>query len=104
MTVHERSNSMIISNKLYDILNKIQRWIPSLAVFYLALCKIWGLALGQQVSDTLMAIAALLAATLEISSVSYHKDVTSNLLGEFVNGAFDEDAPSEEEPHETDAE
>lgn len=64
---------MKMSNKLYDILNKIQRWIPSLAVFYLALCKIWGLALGQQVSDTLMAIAALLAATLEISTAEYNK-------------------------------
>jgi hypothetical protein len=64
---------MKMSNKLYDILNKLQRWIPSLAVFYLALCKIWGLALGQQVSDTLMAIAALLAATLEISTAEYNK-------------------------------
>lgn len=91
---------MKMNNKLYDILNKVQRWIPSLAVFYLALCKIWGLALGQQVSDTLMAVAALLAATLEISSVSYHKDVTSNLLGGFVNSAFDKDAPSEEKEAE----
>jgi hypothetical protein len=64
---------MKMNNKLYDILNKVQRWIPSLAVFYLALCKIWGLALGQQVSDTLMAIAALLAATLEISTGEYNK-------------------------------
>ena len=91
----------MFSNKLYDILNKVQRWIPSLAVFYLALCKIWGLALGQQVSDTLMAIAALLAATLEISSVSYHKDVTTQILMDtFSSEAFDEDktVPSEDDP------
>jgi hypothetical protein len=91
---------MKMNNKLYDILNKVQRWIPSLAVFYLALCKIWGLALGQQVSDTLMAIAAFLATTLEISTGVYHKDVTTQLLGGMVSGAF-EDAPSEDEPTES---
>lgn len=84
---------MKLENKLYDILNKIQRWIPSLAVFYLALCKIWGLALGQQVSDTLMAIAALLAATLEISTVAYHKDVSTEILQQYVSDVF----PSEDE-------
>lgn len=93
---------MKLENKLYDILNKIQRWIPSLAVFYLALCKIWGLALGQQVSDTLMAIAALLAATLEISTGIYHKDVTTQILVDtFSSEAFpkdDDPAPSEDGP------
>ena len=97
----------MFSNKVYDILSKIQRWIPSLAVFYLALCKIWGLALGQQVSDTLMAIAALLAATLEISSVAYHKDVTTQILVDaFQSEAFEDEptynVPSEDGP--TDAE
>lgn len=88
---------MKLTNTLYDILNKVQRWIPCLAVFYLALCKIWDLPLGQQVSDTLMAIATLLAATLEISTGAYHKDVSTQLLGEFVSDAFEEETPSEDD-------
>lgn len=93
---------MKFSNELYDIINKIQRWLPALGVLYLALCKIWNLPFGQAVSDTMLAVSAFLAATLEVASVTYHKDVTTQLLGDMV-GAFD-DAPSEDEPHETDAE
>lgn len=29
-----------MSNRLYDILSKIQRWLPALGVFYLTICKI----------------------------------------------------------------
>lgn len=65
---------MIFPNKVYDILNKIQRWLPSLGLFYLAICKIWGLPFGQQIDDTILAVATLLAATLEVSSAKYYKD------------------------------
>jgi hypothetical protein len=65
---------MKMTNKVYDILSKIQRWLPSLGVFYLAICKIWGLPLGTEVNETILAIAALLAATLEISSARYFKE------------------------------
>lgn len=62
-----------MSNKVYDILSKIQRWLPALGVFYLAICKIWGLPWGGEVNDTIVAVATLLAATLEISSGRYYK-------------------------------
>lgn len=62
-----------MSNKTYDILNKIQRWMPAVGIFYLAICEIWGLGLGNEVNNTIVAAAALLATTLEISSGSYHK-------------------------------
>lgn len=88
---------MKISNTLYDVLNTLQRWLPAIGVLYLSLCKIWNLPFGQAVSDTILAISAFLAATLEIVSVTYHKDVTTQLLGGMVSGAF-EDVPSEEEP------
>ena len=65
---------MKISNKLYDILSKIQRWLPALGVAYLGLCKVWGFAYGTEVNETLMVLATLLATTLEISSVNYFKD------------------------------
>lgn len=80
---------MKLSNTVYDILNKIQRWLPALGIFYVAICAIWHFPYGEQVNNTIVAIAALLATTLEISTGVYHKDVSSELLGQFVSDAFD---------------
>ena len=63
----------MFSNRLYDALSKAQRWLPSLGLFYLALAKTWALPFGSQVSDTVTAAAALLAAALEVSSARYYK-------------------------------
>ena len=65
---------MRFSDRIYDVLSKIQRWLPSLGLFYLALTKIWNLPFGSQVNDTIVAVATLLAATLEISSSQYYKE------------------------------
>ena len=86
---------MKLDNKLYDILNKIQRWLPALGVLYLALCQIWDLPYGQAINNTIVAVAAFLATTLEISTGIYHKDVSSELIGQFVSDAFDEDEPEQ---------
>lgn len=84
---------MKLENTLYDILNKIQRWLPALGVLYLALCTIWNLPYGQQINNTIIAIATFLAATLEISTGVYHKDVSTEILQQYVSDVF----PSEEE-------
>lgn len=63
----------MFTNKLYDILSKIQRWIPALGVFYLTISKIWGLPWGTEINETIVAIATLLAALLEVSSSRYYK-------------------------------
>ena len=84
---------MKLENKLYDILNKIQRWLPAVGVLYLALCTIWNLPYGQQINNTIIAIATFLAATLEISTGVYHKDVSTEILQQYVSDVF----PSEEE-------
>lgn len=63
-----------MSDKLYDFLNKLQRWLPALGIFYLALCQIWNLPFGNQVNQTIVAIATLLATTLEIANGQYHKE------------------------------
>lgn len=92
---------MVLSNTAYDILNKIQRWLPALAVFYLALCNVWGLPYGEQVNQTILAIAALLAATLEISTGKYHSQNVVDLLGAFTTDEADE---AKEEVEEVPAE
>ena len=63
----------MFTNSVYDILSKIQRWLPALGVFYVAVSKIWGLPWGNEVNETIMAVAALMAATLEVSSARYYK-------------------------------
>lgn len=89
---------MKLSNTLYDILNKIQRWLPALGVLYLALCTIWGLPYGQQINNTIIAVATFLAATLEISTGVYHKDVSTHILEGMIDDVF----PSEDDPSESD--
>lgn len=96
---------MKLENKHYDILNKIQRWLPAVGVLYLALCTIWNLPYGQQINNTIIAIATFLAATLEISTGVYHKDVSMNILTNYIDDVFpseDDDEPVESD--ETDSE
>ena len=72
---------MKLSDKTYDILNKIQRWIPAVGVFYLALCQIWGFPFGDKINNTIVAVAALLATSLEIANGQYLKDKGGNING-----------------------
>ena len=65
-----------MTNTFYDALSKLQRWLPAVGVFYLAVSKIWALPFGGEVNETVVALAALLAATLEISSVQYYRGRT----------------------------
>lgn len=62
-----------MSNKTYDIINKVQRWLPAVGVLYLTLANIWGLPYGDAINATVVAIATFLASILEMSSVAYHK-------------------------------
>lgn len=87
-----------MTNKTYDVLSKIQRWLPGLAVFYLALCQIWGLPYGDEVNKTVLAISALMATTLEISTSSYHASNVTDLLYSMAD--IDEDEA--DEPEKTD--
>lgn len=63
-----------MSDKLYDILNKIQRWLPALSTFIVTLCAIYNWSWGDSCSKTIMAIAALMAASLEIANSQYNKN------------------------------
>lgn len=62
-----------MSNKMYDIISKTQRWLPALGAFYIGLCKVWNLPLGDEVNQTIVLVSTLIAATLEISTVQYNK-------------------------------
>jgi hypothetical protein len=90
----------MFSNKLYDILSKIQRWLPAVGVLYLALCTIWNLPYGQQINNTIIAVATFLAATLEISTGIYHKDVTTQILTDAFRSEAFYDEPTDNVPSE----
>jgi len=64
-----------MSNKMYDILSKLQRFLPALGLFYLGLCKIWGFPYGNEVNQTIVLLATLLGTTLEIATAQYLKAV-----------------------------
>lgn len=63
-----------MNDRVYDILNKLQRWLPALGVFYLAVSAIWDLPFGDQINNTIVAVATLLATTLEIATGVYLKN------------------------------
>lgn len=64
-----------MSNRVYDILSKIQRFMPALGVCYLGLCKIWGFPYGNEVNQTIVLLATLLGTLLEISTAQYLKSI-----------------------------
>lgn len=63
-----------MTDALYDILNKIQRWLPALGLFYIGIAKIWGAPFGDEINQTIALIATLLGTTLEIANGTYQKD------------------------------
>ena len=63
-----------MSNKIYDILKWIALIVlPALGTFYFALSGIWGLAYGEQIVGTIMAVDTLLGTILGISNINYKK-------------------------------
>ena len=66
----------MFSNKVYDIL----KWVciialPALAVLIQAICTIWNLPYGTELSTTVTAIATFIGALLMVSTANYQKNV-----------------------------
>ena len=66
---------MKLNDKLYDWL----KWIailllPSLATLIAVIFKIWNLPYGNEIAQTITALATFLGAILGISSVQYKKN------------------------------
>ena len=63
-----------MSDKTYDIINKAQRWLVALGVFYLAIAEIWHLPFANEVNNTVVAVGTLLATILEVATSKWQKD------------------------------
>lgn len=85
-----------MSNKLYDILNKIQRWLPAVGTFYIAIASIWMLPLADEVNKTIVAVATLLATTLEIFSARFYQENDIEIVSKNQNIAEIADINTEE--------
>jgi len=59
---------------MYDIINKIQRWLVALGVAYLGLSAIWGLPFGDEINQSIVVISTLLATILEVATSQWNKD------------------------------
>lgn len=63
-----------MSNKAYDIVNKIQRFLPAVGAFYLVLVEVWGLPYGDAINKTIVALATLLAVFLEVMTSKWKEN------------------------------
>ena len=69
-----------MSDKAYDIINKAQRWLVALGVFYLAIAEIWNLPFANEINNTVVAVGTLLATILEIATTKWQKDHAVSVL------------------------
>ena len=66
---------MKMSDKLYDVLKWVAMlFLPALAVLVRTVFAIWNIPYGEEISMTIVAINAFLAACLGISSANYRKE------------------------------
>lgn len=74
-----------MTNKCYDIMVIVQRWLTGLGVLYLAVSEIWGLPFGNEVNQTVVAVCAFLALIIEIQKSRWNK-THSIMIQEFKEG------------------
>ena len=64
----------MLNNKVYDILKWLCIFVlPALATLIRVVFGIWGIAYGEQISATIVAINAFLGAVLGLSNTVYKK-------------------------------
>lgn len=66
---------MKLPDKVYDVL----KWValiclPTLAVFYAIIAKIWNLPFGAEIPATINAVAALIGGLIGVSHLSIKKE------------------------------
>ena len=62
-----------MTDKCYDILVIIQRWLAAAGVLYLAIAAIWKLPFGDEINQSIVAVCAFLAAIIEIQKNIWNK-------------------------------
>lgn len=79
----------MMTDKCYDLLCIIQRWISALGVLYLAVAKIWGLPFGNEINQSVVAVCTFLATIIEIQKSIWNRTHTIHIEG-FQEGEHEE--------------
>ena len=67
-----------ISDSTYEFFrNNVELVLPALAVFYVTIAGVWGLPFGDQVSQTINALALLLGILIKVNRARVDKIVTA---------------------------
>lgn len=66
----------MMTDKCYDLLVTMQRWLTAAGVLYLAISAIWGLPYGDEINQSIVAVCAFLAAIIEIQKSVWNKTHT----------------------------
>lgn len=88
---------MSMSDKTYDALKLAQKIFLVIAAFYSKLAEIWGLPYGNAVSETCLAIAAVLLGILEAASAVYNKKQLSEKDVLIEQAKVGEEKPEDED-------
>lgn len=66
--------NQVLPDKVYDALKWVAMlFLPALAVFVKTIFAIWQIPLGDEISTSIIAVNAFLAAILGISTIQYNK-------------------------------
>ena len=65
---------MKLSNNLYDILNKLQRWLTAVGALYVGIASVWNFPYPHEVEETIKYVVIFLATILETSTFFYNKE------------------------------
>ena len=72
---------MLLSSKVYDI----AKWVaiivlPALATLVTVVFKVWGIPYGDEIAQTITAVATFLGAVLMVSNATYRKTVHEEVI------------------------
>ncbi len=79
----------MMTDKCYDLLVILQRWLTAAGVLYLAVSSIWGLPYGDEINQSIVALCAFLAAIIEIQKSVWNRTHTIIISG-FKDGEHEE--------------
>lgn len=84
---------MKIKDSVYDVL----KWVsiiclPALATLVTVVFKVWGIPYGDEIAQTITAVATFLGAVLMVSNATYRKTVREEVMrDEILNVDIPED-------------
>ena len=79
----------MMTDKCYDLLVTLQRWLTALGALYLGLAAIWGFPWGDEINQSIVAVCAFLAAIIEIQKSVWNKTHMITIKG-FKEGEHEE--------------